>query len=75
MTDNLTGLPRGSIVAMRDSALYKDLEDGRHPWSETAGFRLSDDYVRDMIDGGYAVVLRIGFDGSPPPVPEPDEDE
>jgi hypothetical protein len=74
MVENLTGLPQGSIVAMHDSALYRDDQEGqRFPWAETAGYRLSDDYVREMLDAGHAVVLRVGYEGAPLPVPERDE--
>jgi hypothetical protein len=73
LIEDFTGLPDGSIVAMRESALYKDAQDERFPWAETAGFRLADGYVREMIDAGYAVVVRVGYHGAPPERPEPEE--
>jgi hypothetical protein len=68
-----TGLPKGSIVATHDSALCRDEANKRFPWSETAGFALTDEVVQEMIADGHAVVLRVGFADAPPPRPDVEE--
>jgi pimeloyl-ACP methyl ester carboxylesterase len=61
-----TDLPVGSIVAMRDLVAYRDDQNEAFPWSETSTGAMADSYIREMLDGGYAVLVRRGFDGAPP---------